>query len=171
MSSVVVKWSDDMDPVFACQSSLMYLIYYTVQIIVYRPFTARPSEFYSAQNLHLTDPYSLAAKALRVSTAAARSIVRVIKAQKTTGTVATAAEFYASNYAAGQLLLHIWDLKAQKKAQKEKQDKDNFFVYLADDLQNGSLTKEIDELVADVYSVMDLYEEAQTRWEFVRPIL
>ena len=147
----------------------MYLIYYTVQIIVYRPFTTRPSDFYSGQNLHHTDPFSLAAKALRVSTAAARSIVRVIKAQKTAGIVATAAEFYASYYAAGQLLLRIWELKAQKKAQK--QDEDSFLVHLVGDLQNGSLTKEMDELVADVHSVMDLYEVAQARWEFVRPIL
>lgn len=160
-----------MDPVFDGQSSLMYLIYYTVQIIVYRPFSTRPSDFCLAQNLHHSEPDSLAAKALRVSTSAARSIVRVIKAQKTAGIVATAAELYTSYYAAGQLLLRIWDLKAQKKAQKEKQDEDNFLVYLVDDFQNGSLTKEIDELVADVYSVMDLYEGAQARWEFVRPIL
>lgn len=161
-----------MDPVFAGQSSMMYLIYYTVQIIVYRPFTSRPSDYSAAQNnLQHTD--SCSAKALKMSTVAARSIVRVAKAQRTVQIVGMAGEFYASYYAVGQLLLRIWDLKAQEKARREKQDKDGILV---DALRHGdslksSLTKEIDDLITDVYTLMDLYEKAQTRWEYVQPIL
>jgi hypothetical protein len=78
-----------------------------------------------------------------------------------------------SHFVVGQLLLRIRDLKAQAKAWKEK---NNTVGYLVDEARNGhssklSLTQEINQLMADVYAVMDLCKGDQVRWECVLPIL
>ncbi len=113
-----------------------------------------------------TDPCS--AKALRASTAAARAIVRVLQAQKTVQFVNPAGIFYASYYATGQLLLRVWDLKAQEKAGKGRQDKN---ILGNGDSSKSLLAQEIDELMADVYVVMGLFEKAREKWDFAQPIL
>jgi hypothetical protein len=151
---------------------MLYLLYRSAQIVVYRPFTGRPSDSSAAQKEE-GHGESISAKALRMCMAAARSIVQVIRSQKTSRIAGTTVEFYSGYYAAGQLLLRIWDLKAQLKAQREKQDKT--LSLLGNEAQNEdpilSLTQEIDELIADVYIVVALYEKHQARWEFVQPIL
>lgn len=161
------------DSVFTSQATLLYLLYLTVQIILYRPFTTRPSESSAAQKQKsITE--SCSANVLKMSITAARSIVQVVSSRKTGKVGGTAVEFYASYYAAGQLLLRIWDLKTQVKAWKEKQDKSSILNLLGDEVRNDdslSLTQEIDGLIADVHIVMSLYEKAQARWEFVQPIL
>lgn len=163
--SFAVKWSDDLeDSTFTIQASMLHLLYCVAQIILYRPFTARPSDSSAEQRQRsFSDSCSV------LCIAAARSIVRIVKSQKTGG---TGLEFHPSYYAAGQLILRIWDLKAQLKGMKEKQDKSGIFSPL--EVRNEdplSLMQEIDELTADVYIVKNLYERAQARWEFVQPVL
>jgi hypothetical protein len=155
-----------MDPVFASQSALIYLMYYIVQIIVYRPFTTQPY-CSSAVRKDQIDLYS--AKALRASTVAARAIVRVLQAQNTAGVVSPDGVLYAAYYATGQLLLRVWDLKAREKAQKGKQNKN--IILGNGDSSKLSPAQEIDELMADVYVVMGLFEKAREKWDFAQPIL
>lgn len=175
INEITVKWSENMqDPVFTSQAAMLYLLYRSAQIVVYRPFTGRPSDSSAAQKKE-DHTESLSDKALRMCMAASRSIVRVIRSQKTGRIAGTTVEFYSGYYAAGQLLLRIWDLKAQLKVQREKQDKNTILSLLGSEAQNEdpklSLTQEIDELIADVYTVVGLYEKHQARWEFVQPIL
>ena len=163
-TSFAVKWSDDLeDSTFTIQASMLHLLYCVAQIILYRPFTTRPSDSPAAQGQRgFSDSCSV------LCTAAARSIVRIVKSQKTGG---TGLEFHPSYYAAGQLILRVWDLKAQVK---EKQDNSSTFDLLGQQVRSEdplSLTQEIDELIADVHVVKNLYEKAQTRWEFVQPVL
>jgi hypothetical protein len=148
-TSFAVKWSDDMeDSTFAIQAAMLHLLYRVAQIILYRPFTTRPSDSSAERERGFSDSCSV------LCIAAARAIVRIVKSQKTG---CTGLEFHPAYYAAGQLLLRIWDLKAQMKWRRNE------------DLL--SLTQEIDELIADVYVVKNLYEKAQARWEFVQPVL
>jgi hypothetical protein len=72
-----------------------------------------------------------------------------------------------SHFVVGQLLLRIRDLKAQAKARNNT---------LVDEARNGHSSKlspmqEINQLMADVYTVMDLRKGDQVRWECVLPIL
>ena len=112
---------------------------------------------------------------MSISTTAARAIIRMMKAQAPHKTKHMTGLFYASHYAVGQLLLRLWYLRALGKAQKDKKDsmKDTSSSNQTVEMTNEemSLTQEIDELVADLRTLINIYEEAQAKWEFVRPIL
>lgn len=144
---------------------MAYLMYYSIQIVAYRPFTARPCDSSALQD-DQGHADSCSAKALKASTAAARAIVRVLQAQETVQLVNPAGIFFASYYATGLLLLRVWDLKAQEKARKVKQD-----ILGTGDSPKLLPAQEIDELMADVHVVMGLFEKAREKWDFAQPIL
>ncbi|KAK2463231.1 hypothetical protein APHAL10511_004886 [Amanita phalloides] len=157
-----LKWSEDMKKSpFAKQSAMLTLVYYISQIIVHRPFVQQPSDSFKQEiSNHI---FSYSDKALTESTAAARSIVHILQNQEAQHFLGAIVDFCASYYAAGQLLLEVWRLKSQGKAQGQKKGN----VSNEDD----SRSQEINDLLADVYTVRDMYERAKVRWEYCRPLL
>lgn len=160
-----LRWCDNMeDSALASQCAYINLTYHVVRIVVYRPFIMRPSN----DSPEHSSP-SVTRKAMMAGTASARAIIRLIKAQSSFSIVSVPSVLHTSFYAAGQMLLRIWDIKAKEKEKKDRRNVLGQFVDAGN--ENDSLTKEIDELVVGVRTVIDLYENVKTRWDFVQPIL
>ncbi|KAF8630684.1 hypothetical protein AX15_002827 [Amanita polypyramis BW_CC] len=172
-----LRWSETADNLlFGSQSALLSLFYYVTQLVAYRPFiTLRSVDHPRQTDRDDESSCSIAAKAMSLSTAAARAIVRLMKAQASLKIKHMAGIFHSSYYAAGQLLLRLWQLKVQERARKEKKDvmKDSSSSGQSVDetIDEVSSAQEIDELIADLRSMIEFYEGVQARWDFVQPVL
>ncbi|KAF9241629.1 fungal-specific transcription factor domain-containing protein [Melanogaster broomeanus] len=147
-----LQWSPHPeDPLFANQSATLYITYYLIQIIIYRPFL--PPSLRSATN---TYPHSnMPIPSIAICVNAARCCSRILKAQITRGLSNTPSLICSAHMCAAILLMNYWDLKWQERHQLQ-----------CDDLEDikSPLTLAMAELLEDVSVFIEALELVRPRW-------
>ncbi|KAL4073873.1 fungal-specific transcription factor domain-containing protein [Scleroderma citrinum] len=107
-----LHWSPSMeDPVFANQAATLYISYYLVQIIIYRPFL--PPSLRSDSNRPPNSKMPVPCIAICVN--AARCCSRILHAQVNRGISNIYSLICAAHMCAAILLMNYWDLKWQER--------------------------------------------------------
>lgn len=163
------------DPSLVSEANMINFIFHFVQIVIYRPFLDLQAVNGVTTCDHSQDVSpAIAAKAMGASTTAAREIVRLVEIELASPHVSMTGMLYSSYYAGGQLLLGIWDLKAQEKALKEKkganQDHSKSGPNRSADEAKLAIARQINELDADLRKLVTIYEGLSSRWDFTEPI-
>lgn len=111
---LTVQWSPHIeDPLFSNQSTTLYLFYYLIQIVIYRPFG--PPSLQSVMNII---PHSnMPIPCIAICVNAGKCVSRILKAQMSRGYSNTPAIILSSHVCAAILLMNFWDLKWQERKQ------------------------------------------------------
>jgi hypothetical protein len=151
--------------VFSNQSSFLFTLYYSTQILVHRPLIAKASFARSLdeRSLNQSDtPPSIPAltdPAIVVCTDAAKATACIIRRQKKLGLY----NFYlpciidASYICCGLFLLRAWNLKAQERELRNRGISDI----------KPPLIKHIEEDAAHAKTFYDVLEAVKERWNVV----
>ncbi|KAF9227310.1 hypothetical protein BS17DRAFT_775262 [Gyrodon lividus] len=109
-----LQWTPHIeDPLFANQSATLYITYYLIQIIIYRPFL--PPSLRSASN---TPPHSsMPVPCIAICVNASKCCSRILKIQLSRGLSNIPSLICAAHMCAAILLMHFWDLKWQERNQ------------------------------------------------------
>jgi len=150
---------------FSSQAATIHSLYHLTQLLIYRPFIPNPI---SLNNLALRLPTKskfFYYPALTLSISAAKSCVRIIKAQRRFDLegVHVLNLIHTSFLCASTLLLGVWVLKIQQKAKKQKGAN-------IEDVK-PPLATQIEDLMKDIQVLVDALEWVKPRWEFVEPFL
>ena len=146
----LVRWSPNMgDRVFATQSATLFLGYYLNQILIYRPFI--PSVRSDASS-KLTSRVRFPFPALPICLNAARTVIRILDAEKKSGFSNFPVIIRACQEAGGILITHVWRLKTRDRA------------LAAEGKSREILGPSITDLVADVHKIIDTLDSMADRW-------
>lgn len=135
--------------VFATQSATLFLGYYLNQILIYRPFIPSLKSDAAAK---FTSRFKFPFPALPICLNAARTVMRILDAQKKSGFSNFPVIIRACQEAGGILITHVWRLKTRDRALAvEGKPRECSGPLIAD-------------LVADVHKVIDTLESMADRW-------
>lgn len=155
--------------VFSNQSSFLFTLYYSTQILVYRPLIAKASV---ATSLDERSPYqpdapppipALTSQAIVACVDAAKATALIIRRQKKLGLY----NFYipniidASYICCGLFLVRAWNLKAQEREFRNRGIGDI----------KPPLVTHIEEDVAHAKTLYDILEAMKDRWNVVDVLL
>jgi hypothetical protein len=148
---------------FAHQSGTLYLTYYLLQIMIYRPFIPPPC-CWSSQPCHAPHPhphedFPFPATALVVN--AAKSLVRIVDTLGTRGPSDVPIVAGAANSAAAVMIMNAWHVRVQDRAAREEDVKP----------PPPPVQPVVDELMANAEKMFAVLEKVQDRWENVGPML
>lgn len=149
---LTVQWSPHIeDPLFSNQSATLYITYYMIQIIIYRPFG--PPSLQSPMNIvpHINMPIPCIA----ICVNAGKCVSRILKAQMSRGYWHTPTLILGSHVCAAILLMNFWDLKWQER----KQLRCDAF----EDVKSP-LSLAMAELLEDVSVFIEALESVKPRW-------
>lgn len=165
-----MKWTDNMDVgVFSNQSSFLFTLYHSIQILVYRPLISKAS---FARSLDERTPYqsdtpppipALTDPAIIACMEAAKATALIIRRQKKLGFY----NFYipciidASYVCCAVFLLRAWNLKAQERELCDRGISDI----------KPPLVTYIEEDAAHAKTFYDMLEAAKDRWNVVDVLL
>lgn len=136
--------------VFATQSATLFLGYYLNQILIYRPFI--PSVKSDAAMKTTRSRVRFPFPALPICLNAARTVVRILEAEKKAGFGNVPVIIRACQEAGGILITHVWRLKTRDRALAVKGIPRRY---------SGPL---IADLVADVQKVINILDGVCDRW-------
>lgn len=107
-----LRWSPSMtDPLFANQAATLYITYYLVQVIIYRPFL--PPSLRSVSHLVPRSKMPIPCIALCVN--AARCCSHILQTQMNRGISNIYSVICSAHMCAAILLMNYWDLKWQER--------------------------------------------------------
>ncbi|KIM69740.1 hypothetical protein SCLCIDRAFT_19528 [Scleroderma citrinum Foug A] len=107
-----LHWSPSMEnPLFANQAATLYITYYLVQIIIYRPFL--PPSLRSVSNR--PPPSKMPVPCIAICVNAARCCSRILQIQVNRGISNIYSLICAAHMCAAILLMNYWDLKWQER--------------------------------------------------------
>ncbi|KIK97752.1 hypothetical protein PAXRUDRAFT_135686 [Paxillus rubicundulus Ve08.2h10] len=147
-----LQWTPHIgDPLLANQSATLYITYYLIQIIIYRPFL--PSSLRSVSN---TPPHSsMPIPCIAICVNASKSCSRILKTQICRGLSNIPSLICSAHMCAAILLMNFWDLKWQERNQLKC---DAF-----EDIKSP-LALSMAELLEDVAVFIEALELVQPRW-------
>lgn len=146
----LVRWSPNMgNRMFATQSATLFLGYYLNQILIYRPFIPSiKSDTAPKPTLRVR----FAFPALPICLHAARTVIRILDAEKKSGFSNFPIIIRACQEAGGILITHVWRLKTRDRALAvEGKPRDCSGLLVAG-------------LVADVHKIIDTLDSVADRW-------
>jgi hypothetical protein len=149
---LIVQWTPHIeDPLSANQSATLYITYYLIQIIIYRPFL--PPSLRSASN---TPPHSsMPIPCIAICVNASKSCSRILKTQICRGLSNIPSLICSAHMCAAILLMNFWDLKWQERNQLKC---DAF-----EDIK-APLALSMAELLDNVAVFIEALELVQPRW-------
>ena len=135
--------------IFATQSATLFLGYYLNQILIYRPFiSSLKSDAAAKPTSRVRFPFP----ALPICLNAARTVIRILYAEKKSGFSNIPVIIRACQEAGGILITHVWRLKTRDRA-------------LGVEGKYGECSGPlIADLVADVHKVIDTLDNVADRW-------
>ncbi|KAF8844397.1 hypothetical protein BDN67DRAFT_1008235 [Paxillus ammoniavirescens] len=147
-----LQWTPHIeDPLSANQSATLYITYYLIQIIIYRPFL--PPSLRSASNM---PPHSsMPIPCIAICVNASKSCSRILKTQIYRGLSNIPSLICSAHMCAAILLMNFWDLKWQERNQLKC---DAF-----EDIKSP-LALSMAELLDDVAVFIEALELVQPRW-------
>lgn len=114
-----VHWSPHIeDPLFSDQSATLYITYYLIQIIIYRPFL--PPSLHSVINI--TPHVNMPVPCIAICVNASKCVSRILKAHIPRGYSNIPILIWGSHVCAAILLMNFWDLKWQERTQMRRDD-------------------------------------------------
>jgi hypothetical protein len=147
-----LQWTPHIeDPLFANQSATLYITYYLIQIIIYRPFL--PPSLRSASN---TYPHSnIPIPCIAICVNAGKCCSRILKIQVARGLSNIPSLICSAHMCAAILLMNFWDLKWQERNQLQ-----------CDSLEDikSPLALAMAELLDDVAVFIEALELVRPRW-------
>ena len=140
-----MKWSARIgDHVFANQSATLFVTYYIVQLLIYRPFLPSPQPH---------DPQPDAPfPAVAICVNATKACLKILETQLAAGMTDIPVAISASQLSAALLVQQIWRLKAQAQQVEAPQD------------VKPVPGQTIPELLSDVKKFIDILEASSVRW-------
>lgn len=158
-----VRWTETMpNSVFANQAATLWITYYLVQMVIFRPFIPAPAKILSKKekdSLDAIPPFPF--NAMDICLKAADECARIIKVQSAHGFSNIPAVCMVSHTAAGMLSWAIWDLKIQEESKRLS----NIDV----DVKPPAIA--ITEFMANLEVFVHTLETTQPRWAVVTPLL
>ncbi|KAG6333681.1 hypothetical protein ID866_5411 [Astraeus odoratus] len=153
-----LHWSPCMeDPLFANQAATLYITYYLVQIIIYRPFL--PPSLRSGSNI--TPHAKMPIPCIAICVNAARCCSRILQTQVSRGISNIYSLICAAHMCAAILLMNYWDLKWQErnlsKTSVGEDLKSPLAVQMADVLQEVKVFIQALELVRPRWRNAEIY--------------
>ncbi|KAG8213977.1 hypothetical protein J3R82DRAFT_10726 [Butyriboletus roseoflavus] len=147
-----LHWSPHIeDPLFSNQSTTLYITYYLIQIIIYRPFG--PPSLQSVMNII---PHSnMPIPCIAICVNAGKCVSRILKAQMSRGYWNIPALILSSHVCAAILLMNFWDLKWQERKQMR---------YDAFEDVKSPLASAMAELLEEVSVFVEALEAVKPRW-------
>lgn len=139
------------NPLFANQSTTLYITYYLVQIIIYRPFL--PPSLRSGSNIAPHSKMPIPCIAICVN--AARCCARILNIQLKRGISNFYSLICSAHMCAAILLMNYWDLKWQER---------NLAKHTAGEDVKSPLTVQMDEVLQDVYIFISALKIVRPRW-------
>jgi hypothetical protein len=142
-----VKWSARIDDhIFANQSATLFLTYYIVQLLIYRPFL--PSAHLYEGHVEFSLP------ALAICINATKACLRILEIQLAAGMTDIPMAITASQISAALLIQHVWRLKAQETVQQ------------TEGLQDVKTVpgQAIPDLLSDAKKFIRILEDSSVRW-------
>jgi hypothetical protein len=137
------------DRVFATQSATLFLGYYLNQILIYRPFIPSVKTDASAKP---TSRVRFPFPALPICLNAARTVIRILDAEKKSGFSNFPVIIRACQEAGGILITHVWRLKTRDRA------------LAVEGKHREGLGPLVTDLVADVHKIIDTLDSVADRW-------
>ncbi|KAH7888654.1 fungal-specific transcription factor domain-containing protein [Phlebopus sp. FC_14] len=122
LNNAMIEWVDSVPPhlqwaphiedqLFANQSATLYITYYLIQIIIYRPFL--PPSLRSPANMY---PHSsMPVPCIAICVNAAKCCSRILKSQVQRGLSNIPSLICSAHMCAAVLLMNFWDLKWQER--------------------------------------------------------
>ncbi|KAI6134590.1 fungal-specific transcription factor domain-containing protein [Pisolithus thermaeus] len=153
-----LRWSPSMeDPLFANQAATLYITYYLVQIIIYRPFL--PPSLRSASNAVPRSKMPIPCIALCVN--AARCCSDILQIQMDRGISNIYSVICSAHMCAAILLMNYWDLRWQERnlirASAGEDIKSPLAVQMAEVLRHASVFIQALELVKPRWRNAEIY--------------
>lgn len=144
---------------FTAQAAALWMLYYTVRILIYRPFISfsTGAPYSPSENDASSFPYP----AMEICVEAARSCARIVEAVAERGLSNVPALMNIAHISATMLLVKVWDLKAQDKSLQAQGIED----------LKPPVVQRIEPFMADVNMLIHVLERAQFRWGFVSSFL
>lgn len=144
---------------FTAQAAALWMLYYTVRILIYRPFISfsTGAPYSPSENDASSFPYP----AMEICVEAARSCARIVEAVAERGLSNVPALMNIAHISATMLLVKVWDLKAQDKSLQAQGIED----------LKPPVVQQIEPFMADVNMLIHVLERAQFRWGFVSSFL
>ncbi|KAF8134641.1 fungal-specific transcription factor domain-containing protein [Boletus edulis] len=147
-----LRWSPHIeDPLFSDQSATLYITYYVIQIMIYRPFL--PQSLHSVMNIMPRSNMPIPCIAVCVN--AGKCVARILKAQITRGFSNIPTLILGSHVCAAILLMNFWDLKWQERNQMRR---DGF-----EDIKSP-LALAMAELLEEISVFIEALEAVKPRW-------
>ena len=138
---------------FATQSATLFLGYYLNQILIYRPFIPSVKSDAAMKNTH--SRVGSPPLALSICLNAARTMVRILEAEKKAGFGNVPVIIRACQEAGGILITHVWRLKTHDRALAVKGIPRRY---------SGPLIADLVADVQNVQKVIDILDGVCDRW-------
>lgn len=137
------------DRAFATQSATLFLGYYLNQILIYRPFIPSiKSDAAAKPTSRLRFPFP----ALPICLNAARTVIRILDAEKKSGFTNYPIIIRACQEAGGILITHVWRLKTRDRA------------LAVEGIPRKCSEPLVADLVADIHKIIDTLDDLADRW-------